>query len=144
VAETRDQLQAYFMDGMSINFHYRSVPMRTEEEQQSNPYPEHLQIRAHGYLETKRDLKDGGYSWTVNDYGLPARILERHVSSTEHTYTVAVGISISKEAFEDSQTRDREANANLTWVTRYKVPQPWPFSTSPVPRICICPVPFVS
>jgi hypothetical protein len=111
-----------FMDGMSINVQYHSVPIRTEQEQQSNPYPEHLQIRGHVGLETTPDSKkdDILYTWASIDYGLPARILERHVTSTEHTYTVQVGI-VPKDAFMEKHTRDREAN--LTWVRRERVPR---------------------
>jgi hypothetical protein len=111
-----------FMDGMSINIKYHSAPIRTEQEQQSNPYPEHLQIRGHVGLETIPDSKNDGisYTWASTDYGLPVRILERHVTSTEHTYTLKVGL-IPKEVFMDKHTRDREAN--LTWVRRERVPR---------------------
>jgi hypothetical protein len=109
-----------FVDGLSINVHYHSVQFRTEQEQKANPYPEHLQIRAHGALETNPDLKDGQYLWTVNDYGLPVRILERHVSATKHAYTLEIGI-IPTENYQDKDTRDREAN--LTWVRRERVPR---------------------
>jgi hypothetical protein len=109
-----------FVDGMTINKKYPNVQIRTEQEQVANPYPEHLQIRAHGGLETIPDLKEGMFAWTVNDYGLPVRILERHVSPTEHTYTLEIGI-IPKDTYEDKTTRDREAN--LTWVRRQRVPR---------------------
>jgi hypothetical protein len=111
-----------FMDGMSINIKYHSAPIRTEQEQQSNPYPEHLQIRGHAGLETIPDSeKDVSmYTWASTDYGLPVRILERHVTSTEHTYTLEMGL-IPKEAFMDKHTRDREAD--LTWVRRERVPR---------------------
>ena len=109
-----------FMDGMTINMQYHNAKIRTEQEQQANPYPEHLQIRAHGGLETVPDLKDGMVAWTVNDYGLPTRIFERHVSPTEHTYDLEIGI-IPKDNYLDKTTRDREAN--LEWVRRYRVPR---------------------
>jgi hypothetical protein len=111
-----------FMDGLSINVQYHSVPIRTEQEQQSNPYPEHLQIRGHAGLETIPDSKkdDILYTWASIDYGLPVRILERHVTSTEHTYTVQVGI-VPKDAFMEKHKRDREAQ--LTWVRREGVPR---------------------
>jgi hypothetical protein len=109
-----------FVDGLSINVHYHSVQFRTEQEQKANPYPEHLQIRVHGTLEKNPNLKDGDYLWTVNDYGNPARILERHVSATEHSYTLEMGI-IPMDNYKDKDTRDREAN--LTWVRRERVPR---------------------
>jgi hypothetical protein len=109
-----------FVDGMSINVRYHGFRVKTEEEQNTNPYPEHLQIRVHGGLEKNLDLKDDQYLWTVKDYGNPARILERHVSATEHSYTLEMGI-IPKENYKDKNTRDREAN--LTWVRRGRVPR---------------------
>jgi hypothetical protein len=109
-----------FIDGMTINVKYHNVQIKTEQEQKVNPYPKHLQIRAHGGLETIPDLKEGMFAWTVNDYGLPARILERHVSPTEHTYTIEIGI-IPTDNYDDKHTRDREAN--LEWVRRERVPR---------------------
>jgi hypothetical protein len=109
-----------FMEGMVINTQYYNVQLRTEQEQQANPYPEHLQTRVHGLLETVPDLKEGMYLWTVNDYGLPVRIIERHFSATEHTYDVEMGL-IPRALYKDKTTRNREAN--LEWVRRYRVPR---------------------
>jgi hypothetical protein len=109
-----------FIDGMSINVHYYNVQIKTEREQKADPYLAHLQIRAHGFLETIPDLKVGMFQWSINDYGLPARILKRHYTSFEHTYTIELGI-IPRENFNDKKTRNREAN--LTWVRRERVPR---------------------
>jgi hypothetical protein len=109
-----------FVEGMTINTKFYNIQIRTEKEQQATPYPEHLQIRVHGLLETVPDLKDGMYLWTVNDYGLPVRILERHVSATEHTYDVEMAL-VPMDNYSDKHTRNREAN--LEWVRRYRVPR---------------------
>jgi hypothetical protein len=109
-----------YIDGMTINIHYSTVPIRTAQEQASNPYPEHLQIRAHGLLQNFPDLKDGMFTWTINDYGLSARVIERFMTATEHYYTVEVGI-LDNDVWNDKLTRDREAG--VTWVRREKVPR---------------------
>jgi hypothetical protein len=114
---------AEYMSGLDINVQHGTVPLRTEEEQKTDPYQEHLQIRAHSALEDTPDLKDGMFQWTVNDYGFPARVLKRHVTANEHTYTLEIGI-IPKEANSNPHDRDpRDREVNLTWVRREKVPR---------------------
>jgi hypothetical protein len=109
-----------YVDGISLNLEHPNLAFKTEKEQESNPYPDHLQIRAHGMLEVKEEIKEGMYYWGIIDYGLPAKVLERFVNGTEHYYTIQLGI-ISQEAKVDMGSRDREAN--VTWVHRYKVPR---------------------
>jgi hypothetical protein len=109
-----------YVDGISMNLHNPDDPFRTEKEQELHPYPDHVQIRAHGLVETIKDLKDGMYFWNVYNYGLPARVLERFFNATAHYYTLEIG-TISMEARSDPHTRDREANA--TWVRRENVPR---------------------
>jgi hypothetical protein len=109
-----------YIDGISLNVMYPKNALLTEKEQESTPYPDHLQIRAHAQLELKEELTEGMYGWGINDYGLPAKVLERFVNSTEQYYDLLVGI-IPKEAKVAREIRDREAN--VTWVHRGKVPR---------------------
>lgn len=109
-----------YVDGISLNIQYPDEPFRTGQEQEVDPYWDHLQIRGHGKLEVKENLKEGEFWWGVSDYGLPVKVLARYGNGTEQYYTLSVGI-ISKEAKYDMETRDREANA--TWVRRENVPR---------------------
>jgi hypothetical protein len=115
----------HYISGMDINLQYGTFPIRTEKEQKTEPYHEYLQIRAHGGLEHTPDLKDGTFSWTINDYGFPARVLERHEATkrneyTLETYTIEIGIP---QETEGDQLNKRDREANLTWVKRYNVPR---------------------
>jgi uncharacterized short protein YbdD (DUF466 family) len=113
-----------YVEAMSLNIKHPDDPFRTEKEQELDPYPDYLQIRAHGLLEKIKDIKDGMYFWGIKDYGLPARVLERFLvnngNHTAHYYTLEIGI-ISLQARRDRYTRDREAN--VTWVRRENVPR---------------------
>jgi hypothetical protein len=109
-----------YVDGISLNIDYPDKPFRTGKEQEVDPYWDHLQIRAHGLLEVKENLKDGQYWWGVNDYGLPAKVLARFINGTDHYYTLRVGI-VPKQDKRNMDIRDREAN--VTWVRREKVPR---------------------
>jgi hypothetical protein len=118
-----------YVDGFSMNIRNASDPVRTEEEQKSHPYPDHIQVRAHQLLQQRRETtpesENGRYTWGITHYGLPAKILERFVNgdgrAQQHSYyTVQIGI-VSQAAASDMRTRDREAN--VTWVRRENVPR---------------------
>lgn len=120
-----------YVDGFSMNFQNASDPIRTEQEQESHPYPDHIQVRVHHMLQQRRETtpesKNGVlYTWAITHYGLPVKILERFVNETaahqhQHSYyTVQVGI-VGQAAASDMRTRDREAN--VTWVRRENVPR---------------------
>jgi hypothetical protein len=116
-----------YIDGFSMNIQNASDPVRTEQEQKSHPYPDHIQVRAHHLLQQRRvmtpESENGRYTWGVTHYGLPAKIMERfgNQSSQQHSYyTVQIGI-VGQAAASDMWTRDREAN--VTWVRRQNVPR---------------------
>ena len=71
--------------------------LRTEEEQAYDPYPHHLEIRCHHWLEIAVDA----YEWEFDHVGKPCRILERHgVHTDEYLYTVQI-IESSSSSSED-------------------------------------------
>jgi hypothetical protein len=118
-----------YLDGFSMNIRNASDPVRTEQEQKSHPYPDHIQVRAHHLLQQRRETisesENGRFTWGITHYGLPARILERFVNGNgrarQHSYyTVQIGI-VGQAAASDMRTRDREAN--VTWVRRENVPR---------------------
>jgi hypothetical protein len=117
------------VDGFSMNIRNTSDPVRTEQEQKSHPYAEHIQVRAHPSLQKRRETtpesENGRYTWGTTRYGLPAKSLERFVNENgtaqQHSYyTIQIGI-VSQAAASDRRTRDREAN--VTWVRRENVPR---------------------
>jgi hypothetical protein len=119
-----------YVDGFLMNFQKTNDPVRTEQEQESHPYPDHIQIRAHPMLHQQKPVtttpesEKGTYTWVVTEYGLPAKILERSVNETaqqpQHSYTIQIGI-VGQAAAWNIRNRDREAN--VTWVDRENVPR---------------------
>jgi hypothetical protein len=76
------------------NFNLRDESIRTQQEQQDNPYPKTVEIRCHVHL-TETDWEEHATGWDryVRSgveykmvYGLPCKILER--SFDNNTYTV--------------------------------------------------------
>jgi SET domain len=66
------------------NEQFRDSSIRTEEQQQVDPYPSNLQIRCHRTLLRRPPPSPFGprpvmYVWKDVDYGLPCRILDRFV-----------------------------------------------------------------
>jgi hypothetical protein len=82
------------MTARDWNFNLRDESIRTQQEQQDNPYPKTVEIRCHVHL-TETDWEELATGWDryVRSgveykmvYGLPCKILER--SFDNNTYTV--------------------------------------------------------
>lgn len=64
-----------------------TAPIRTEEEQEADPYPEHVQVRCH------YDIVTGAasdFSWKTDDYGFACSVLDRFIEAGQLLYTVDV------------------------------------------------------
>jgi len=114
-----------YIAGLDINLQHGTVPIRTMNEQATNPYPEHLLIRAHRVLRDIAYVKEGQFQWTLLDFGYEARILERYVTANEHYYTLEIGIPSEAviQADEKSDGAFSNKEADLTWYLREKVPR---------------------
>ena len=84
-----------YKSAFEYNREHGNDPLRTEEEQQVEPYPDNLQIRCHADLlyesESASDYEE--MIWEGEDWGYSCHVLEW--DDTSDTYTVAI-------AFEDN------------------------------------------
>ena len=76
------------------NVLFPDAVLRTETEQEFDPYPENLQIRCHTMLSQRKSLglrppKRYHFDWTsITEYGYDCRILDRFFEHGEYWYTV--------------------------------------------------------
>lgn len=73
-----------YIPAESFNEKMASLPLRTDGEQEQEPYPENLELRCHsglvmGYMKTDDDFSN----WETREGGYPCRILSRSPSETE-------------------------------------------------------------
>jgi SET domain len=125
-----------YVSAQLFNSEFGDKPVRTEREQQMDPYPTNLQMRCHRALlvgsppvtiPTYRIV----YRWSDRDYGLPCRVLDRFVEPAGEdlqgeTRPPAAGLlyTIHVEWLADEgEIGSPDATRTLTWIERTDVPR---------------------
>jgi len=102
-----------YKSGRYMNEHFSDSVLRTEEEQETDPYPDNLQLRCHETLYKGSRGRHGGYAWTMEEFGYPCRILGRKEREGRHYYTVEIAGESEDGELEHTERKDapREAIA---------------------------------
>lgn len=80
----------YYASSNQWNEMFSSAPIRTNDEQAIDPYPDHIQIRCHYDIAT--GFSPSNYHWKSGDYGFPCTISDRFVEEGTFLYTVDVQV----------------------------------------------------
>jgi SET domain len=125
-----------YISAQLFNSEFGDKPVRTEREQQMDPYPTNLQIRCHRALlvgsppipmPTARTV----YRWSDRDYGLPCRVLDRFIEPADERLqeeatppAAALLYTIQVEWLADEgEIGSPDATRTLTWIERTDVPR---------------------
>lgn len=115
-----------YIAAVTFNELVEDLPLRNEEEQQYDPYPENLQLRCHKSLvngKQKKGLNFRRYVWQTSDYGESCRVLERFMEEDVFWYTVEIEIWDTPQE-EDKVNREIEEQADtVTQIIRTDVPR---------------------
>ena len=106
---------AQYTSGRAWNVLFADLPVRTEEEQERDPYPEHLEIRCHFRLQGREF--PSRLVWSIKDYGFPCRVLDRFEEDDETYYTVELEID------REDDDGGREDDHEVFWLRKTDVPR---------------------
>jgi hypothetical protein len=120
---------------------FQNVPVRTEKEQEVDPYPDNLQIRCHRNLIKKRKDQLGrldlDFEWNFRiDFGVACRVVDRFWEGDKELYTVIMEWRADAAVNEDEDW-DVEVDfdiqrtggyargmfSHVTWIERTDVPR---------------------
>lgn len=115
-----------YIAAVKFNEMVEDVQLRTEEEQQHDPYPSNLQLRCHRALifgKQKKGLDFRRYLWQAPDYGESCRILERFVEENTFWYTVEVEVWDIHKDEENAKRETERQPETVTQIIRTDVPR---------------------
>jgi len=73
------------------NKKFATVPIRTDDEQVLDPYPEHIQVRCHyNTVSAGPSAPSDIFEWRIDYYGYPCTIVDRFIENGMLLYTVDV------------------------------------------------------
>lgn len=114
-----------YIAARQFNKLYETMPIRTFQQLQFDPYPANLQLRCHGLLKRKPAVMKAEYMWEDRDRGVPCRVLHRFIEDGLELYTVQLEINVDAERKKLSVVDlERVSHSNpFVWLTRTDVPR---------------------
>jgi len=119
-----------YIPAQRYNEQLANAPIRTELEQESDPYPQNLEIRCHSSLITKRKPANTNRHgrWESREFGVPCRILDRYRVETSKTLNDATSEKVVEEivykvelAVPLDEVGQQHRSDTLTYVQRKNV-----------------------
>jgi hypothetical protein len=118
-----------YVSGVDMNLMYENVTIRTDVEQESDPYPLHIEVRCHRDLLYNRkvvtpfDAIPANYDWQADEAGLPCRIVSTYkYVSLNHLYLYDLSVGLHSRNKVDTQSPNRD-ETSIRWFPRYRVPR---------------------
>ena len=126
------QQDTHYESAHSWNQQHATDSIRTQQEQDKEPYPYNLQLRCHSEilhrLPHKQGLNHTDLVWDTRDQGFPCQILDRFEEEGKVWYTVR--LEVLQEDFErerkltDEQRMLHEnKETKVAWIDRTDVPR---------------------
>jgi hypothetical protein len=132
-----------YVSAIEFNQKHSHLPVLTEPEQQSHPYPEHLQLRCHPKLLLNQSATEyimessPEYKWKRRDYGYLCRISARSKTSDksplasqrysttneviqQYLYTVLLGKPMDRKLYSHNSDR---LDAVEEWIELKNIPR---------------------
>jgi len=106
-----------YASGEYWNRHFGDSILRTEDEQEYDPYPDHLQIRCHHLL--KKGPQN--VTWYPKDYGFPCRVLDRFMENGTVLYTIE--LEIKREYEKPVGKKKKKEEPKVTWMQQTDIPR---------------------
>jgi hypothetical protein len=122
---------ASYASAHDFNIRMADTPLRTEQEQEMDPYPDHLQIRCHSILITDPyqwkysipDINSAEDFWSLDDKGYPCRIVQRlyENGSVNQYYNVVIVVDESSTTKDDGSTTVATPEVSRNRVPRHAI-----------------------
>jgi len=126
------QQDTHYESAHSWNQQHATDSIRTQQEQDKEPYPYNLQLRCHSeilhHLPHKQGLNHTDLVWDTRDQGFPCQILDRFEEEGKVWYTVR--LEVLQEDFErerkltdEQRMLHEDKETKVAWIDRTDVPR---------------------